>query len=128
MERDEPLSNEALASIAAVMDWLDACAKGRLDDLLDMYEENATLECGCDGPYIYCGRALLGGYWSSRLADSAPLAFTMNNVLPGEDPDCVVLDCLSYEAKPVRIHFRFAPSGKIFGTVCGPIQTCRKAV
>ena len=55
-----------------------------------------------------------------RLAESAPQAFTLNNVLPGEDPDCVVLDCLSHEAKPIRIHFRFAPSGKISGTVCGP--------
>jgi len=128
MERDEPLSNQALDPIAAVMDWLGACAEGRLDDLLDMYEENASLECGCDSPYISCGRAILGGYWSSRLADSAPQAFTLNNVLPGEDPNCVVLDCLSHEAKPIRIHFRFAPSGKISGTVCRPIQACRTAV
>ena len=42
MERDEPLSNEAFDAIAAVMDWLGACAEGRLDDLLDMYDENAT--------------------------------------------------------------------------------------
>jgi hypothetical protein len=91
-----------------------------------MYDENATLECGCDGPYIYCGRATVGGYWSSRLADYQ--AFTLNNVLPGEDPDSVVLDCPSHEAKPIRIHFRFAPSGKISGTVCGPIHAGRKAV
>jgi len=128
MERDEPLSNQALDPIAAVMDWLGACAEGRLDDLLDMYEENASLECGCDGPYIYCGRAILGGYWSSRLADSAPQAFTLNNVLPGEDPNCVVLDCLSHEAnlfesisgsrRPGRFPERFAARFKRAGQQC----------
>ena len=30
--------------LAVVVDWLDACRMGKLDGLLDLYDERATLE------------------------------------------------------------------------------------
>ena len=34
--------------LAIVVDWLDACRLGKIDDLLELYDERATLECGCE--------------------------------------------------------------------------------
>ena len=113
--------------LAVVIDWLDACRARRLNELLDLYDAAATLECGCDRPHIYRGRADLARYWSSRLEAAVPDAFRLTNILPADEPDSAVLDYTSYEGKPVRIYFQFAPSGKIAATVCGPMDQCAKA-
>jgi hypothetical protein len=34
--------------LAVVVDWLDACRLGKLDALLDLSDERATLECNCE--------------------------------------------------------------------------------
>ena len=112
--------------LAVVVDWLDACRARRLDELLDFYDTAATLECGCDGPHIYRGRADLARYWSSRLGAAIPDAFRLTNILPGDEPTSAVLDYSSYEGKPVRVYFQFAPSGKIAATACGPLDDVRK--
>jgi hypothetical protein len=113
--------------LAVVVDWLDACRARRLDRLLDFYDAAATLECGCNGPYIYRGRAELARYWSSRLTAAVPDAFHLTNILPGDEPGSVVLDHTSYQGKPVRMDFQFTPSGKIAATVCGPLDHRSKA-
>jgi hypothetical protein len=103
--------------VAAVIDWLDACKGRRLDDLLDLYDDAATIECACDGE-TYRGRPKLEEYWRSKLADSPPEAFRIHDVLPdGED---VVLDYQSHDGKPLRIRFRFNAAGKIMHTSCSP--------
>jgi hypothetical protein len=119
MARDDP--------IAMVVDWLDACRSRRLSELLDLYDAAATLECGCNGPYIYRGRHELARYWSSRLAAAVPDAFRLTNILPGDEPGSAVLDYTSYEGKPVRMYFQFTPSGKIAAAICGPLDQSSKA-
>ena len=121
------MAKDAFDPVAVVVDWLDACRARRLDALLDFYDAAATLECGCNGPYTYRGRAELSGYWSSRLAASVTDAFRLTNILPGDEPGSVVLDYTSFEGKPVRIWFQFTPSGKIAASVCGPLDQSRKA-
>jgi hypothetical protein len=113
--------------LGAVVDWLDACRARRLDQLLKLYEVGATLECACDGPRAYRGRRAIASYWVDRLDAAVDDAFQLINIVPGEDPNCVVLDYLSYEGKPIRMHFAFAASGRIAATVCAPMVCSRAA-
>jgi hypothetical protein len=116
------MPKDSIDPLAVVVDWLDACRARRLDELLDFYDVAATLECGCTGPSVYRGRAELDRYWSSRLEAPAPTSFRLINILPGDELRSVVLDYMSYEGKPVRIVFQFAPSGKIAAMACGPLD------
>lgn len=114
-------------TLGVVVDWLDACRARRLDKVQALYETEATLECACGGPRIYRGQREITDYWIGRLDTAVADAFQLLNIVPGEDPTCVVLDYLSYEGKPVRVHFKFAPSGKIAASVCAPTLCSRAA-
>ena len=54
--------------IGVVVDWIDACKQRRLDDLLDLYDAMATVEC-CEGG-SFRGRSEMESYWAPRLARS----------------------------------------------------------
>src|SRR6266536_1280005 len=43
-------SPEVFDAIAIVVDWLDACGQRRLLDLLELYDDDATVDCGEGGP------------------------------------------------------------------------------
>ena len=116
------ISRDESDPIATVVDWLDACRSRRIYALLDLYDEAATLECACDGLQSLAGRAALEAYWRPRLAAPSPGSFAMDDVTANTDG--VVLDYLSHESKPVRIHFRFNATGKILHTRCGPLGRC----
>ncbi len=100
-----------------VVDWLDACRSRDLNALLDLYAADARLECSCESGKVHRGRAELDAYWRPRLDSQAPVAFGLEEITP--EADGVVLDYLSYEGKPARIHFSFDQSGKIMQTRCG---------
>jgi FixJ family two-component response regulator len=101
-----------------VIDWLDACRSGQLDALLNLYEERATLRCDCDGVDL-AGRDSLAIYWRSKLESKAASAFTLDDmILTGDE---IQVECQSCKGKPVRIHFRFGPLGKILHTRFGPL-------
>lgn len=104
--------------MAVVVDWLDACRMRNMDALLDLYSQNASLECTCDEANIHTGRAGLESYWRPRLATVSPTAFGMDEIVPAGDG--VVLDYLSFEGKPVRIFFTFDGDGKILQSRCAP--------
>ena len=104
--------------VALVVDWLDACRNRDLATLLDLYAEDATLECQCGETRISEGRAGLESYWKPRLGTLAPTAFGLEEIMPTADG--VVLDYLSHEGKPVRVAFSFTRDGKIRGTHCLP--------
>lgn len=105
--------------VALVVDWLDACRNRDLAMLLDLYADNATLECQCGEAEISQGRAGLESYWRSRLDTLAVTAFGLEEIRPTSDG--VVLDYLSHEGKPVRIAFSFTRDGKIQATHCRPM-------
>ena len=94
--------------IAVVVDWLDACRNRDLEALLELYADDATLECRCDGVKVSEGRAELESYWRPRLDVRAPNAFGLEEISPTADG--VVLDYLSHEGKPVRMAFTFLPT------------------
>jgi len=58
--------------IALVVDWLDACRNRDLATLLDLYADDATLECCCGGVKVSEGRAELESYWRPRLGALVP--------------------------------------------------------
>jgi ketosteroid isomerase-like protein len=104
--------------VALVVDWLDACRNRDLAALLDLYADDATLECRCGGAEAGEGRAELESYWRPRLDSTAPTAFELEEITPtGEG---VVLDYLSHEGKPVRIAFTFSRDARIQRTACVP--------
>ena len=107
--------------LAVVVDWLDACRWGELDALLNLYDERATLECDCERVSL-TGRKWIAAYWAPKLESKAVLAFSLNDM--ALTADGVRLDYQGYEGKPLRMHFRFSPSGKILHTSCGPLGCC----
>ena len=101
-----------------VVDWLAACRSGQLDALLNLYEERATLICDCDGIDLV-GRNSIAIYWKSKLESKSVSAFTLDGmILTGDE---IQVDCQSCKGKPVRVHFRFSPLGRILHTRFGPL-------
>ena len=110
---------EDFDQIALVVDWLDACRNRDLTALLDLYADDATLECGCGEARVSEGRAELESYWRPRLDAVAPTAFELEEILPTAAG--VVLDYLSHEGQPVRIAFTFSRDAKIQRSACLPV-------
>jgi hypothetical protein len=108
---DAEMSNaqDAFDAVGIVVDWIDACKQQRLDALLDLYDDAATIEC-CEGG-AFRGRSAMEWYWRSKLAGPAAGAFEIDALCP--EPDGVSLDYRGYDGKPVRTHFRFNDAGKI---------------
>jgi SnoaL-like protein len=105
--------------MAVVVDWLDCCRSRNLEALLDLFAEDAVLECqcGCECSLI-TGRADLAGYWAPKLANVSPDAFGLEEITPHDDE--VLLDYLSFEGKPVQILFVFDAQGRIARMRCAP--------
>ena len=104
--------------IGVVIDWLDACRQQRLADLLELYADQATLDC-CDGGR-YVGRSGLLRYWPAKLQAATGNAFELHEVLPEED--CVRLDYRDYDGSAVRTRFWFDDVGSITRTRCVPLE------
>ena len=85
-------------AIGVVVDWIDACKQRRLDDLLNLYDATATVEC-CEGG-SFRGRSEMERYWRPRLARSRRGAFEIDALMPDEDG--VTLDYRGYDGVPVR--------------------------
>lgn len=102
-----------------VVDWLDACRSRKLDALLNLYEERATLNCDCDGVNL-AGRISLAVYWKSKVERMADSAFTLGGMIVTGDE--IHVQCRSCKGKPVRIRFRFSSVGKILHTGFSPLS------
>jgi hypothetical protein len=66
------------------------------------------------------GREPLSAYWSGKLQNQLPTAFTLDDLTVTEDG--IWVDYRNNKASLVRAHFRFSPSGKIERTHCGPLD------
>lgn len=104
--------------IAVVVDWLDACRRRDLAALLDLYADDASLECRCDGMQLVHSRAALKAYWQARFDAFSPSAFGLEEITPTADG--VMLDYSGHDGGPVRMVFAFTVDGKIRHTHCGP--------
>lgn len=89
-----------------------------LSGLIELYSDDAMLECACTGRTVYAGLGAIQEYWAPKLRAAAPLAFSL--VKATKDDSRVVADYLSYEAKPVRMFLTFDAMGKITRSECAP--------
>ena len=101
------------------MALLDACRNRDLATLLDLYADDARLECRCGEASESEGRAGLESYWRPRLEGLAPTAFGLQEITPTAAG--VVLDYLSHDGEPVRIAFTFSRDARIHRTACLPV-------
>ena len=101
-----------------MVDWIDACKQRRLDDLLNLYDPWATVEC-CSG-----GRFKVDPRWNDTGSPGWLVRRLMHSRFDAltTDPDGVTLDYLGYDGFPMRTHFRFTSTGKISLTACMPIR------
>ena len=102
-----------------VVDWVDACRKGDLATLLDLYADDAEVECMCDGRHFsYRGRHELETYWGPRLSAFSSAGFGLEEINPA--PDGVDLEYSVAGSLRVHASFRFSEQGKIYSTQCTP--------
>ena len=101
-----------------VVDWVDACRQGDLAMLLDLYADNAELECTCNGNHRYYGRSELEAYWQPRLSTFSSAGFGLEEIHPV--PHGVDLEYSVAGALRIRASFRFSSEGKIRSTICEP--------
>ena len=92
-----------------VIDWLDACRGRRLEDLLSLYADQATLDCCSGGRFV--GQAGPLCYWQAKLSGAIEAAFELDEVHP--EPECVRLDYRDYNGSAVRTKFWFHAEGSI---------------
>lgn len=101
-------------AMAAAVDWLDAYRAANLDTILGLYDDDASIECGCGGQTVLIGKAALRHYWLQRFAENSPLE--LDDIQPAGDG--IVLAYQTREGL-VRVVFSFNAAGKIANTHCG---------
>jgi ketosteroid isomerase-like protein len=101
--------------MASAVDWLDAYRAGDIDTILELYSDEAVLNCGCGGMKTIAGKIGLRTYWFDRLRSYPASALT--NLHPSEDGATI-----SYVTRTglVRAVLIFDANGKIVWQACGP--------
>jgi len=99
--------------MAAAIDWLDAYRAASLS-IVDMYADDASLDCRCDGQKVLLGRGSITEYWKLRFIDKP--AYELEDLQ--FDGDGIVV---SYRAPKgiVRAILNFEANGKIKRSRCG---------
>lgn len=105
-------------TMGLVVDWLDACRRGDLAALLDLYADDAGLECRCDGTHLYRGRGEIEAYWAPRLGGFSAAGFGLEEIDPA--PHGVELEYSIAGSLRIRAVFGFSAGGKISRMVCEP--------
>jgi len=102
-------------AMAAATDWLDAYRARNIHAMLDMYADNAVVECGCGGTKIITGGDALRTYWEQRLKDYP--ASESDSLHPLGDGATI-----SYVTRTgvVSAILEFDKEGRIAALRCGP--------
>lgn len=104
--------------IGVVVDWLDACRARHLSALIDLYDDEAIVDC-CQGG-TFRGPLGVERYWRPKLAHTAAGAFEVDALFP--DADRICLDYRDFDGTAVRTYFAFTEAGKIRHTACELIR------
>jgi hypothetical protein len=101
--------------MAAAIDWLDTYRAASLS-IVDLYADDAALECGCDGQKVLYGRKAITEYWRQRFLEK-PAGELVD--LRMDASEIVV----TYKAAEgvVEASLRFDDAGRIARSDCGPI-------
>jgi ketosteroid isomerase-like protein len=73
-------AQDSFDAIGVVVDWIDACKARRLDLLLDLYDDAATIECCEDGRFR--GRAEVERYWRPKFERPTSRTFEIDALMP----------------------------------------------
>jgi hypothetical protein len=103
-------------ALAVAVDWLDAYRAAKLDVMLDLYDDDASVECGCGGQTVLVGKAALKQYWLKCFSENAEIPLELDDIQPTGDGVA-----LAYHSNAglVRVVFSFNATGKIARTHCG---------
>jgi len=101
-----------------VVDWVDACRSGDLATLLELYADDAEVECTCNGTRLYRGRRELETYWGPKLNAFSSAGFGLEEIHPAQNG--VDLEYSVAGELRIRASFRFSTEGKIYSTLCEP--------
>jgi hypothetical protein len=101
--------------MASAVDWLDAYRAGDIDSILEMYADDAVINCGCGGLKTITGAEAIRAYWVARLRDYP--ASGLDNLQPSEDGPMI-----SYVSRDGVINaiLSFDRAGRIASFTCGP--------
>jgi len=107
--------------MAVAIDWLEAYRTEDIEALLDLYDEEASLECGCGGQKIVVGREAIRAYWQLRFSEKPHSAFEeFTPIHRGVH--------FSYRMRNgvVKVLLYYNDYGKIERSRCGPVLTLVK--
>ncbi len=101
--------------MAVAIDWLEAYRAEDMEALLDLYDEGASLECGCGGRKIVVGREAIRAYWQLRFSEKPSSEFEEFAPLHRGIH-------FSYRIKSgvVKVLLDYNDDGKIERSRCGP--------
>jgi hypothetical protein len=104
-------------AMATAVDWLDAYRVGEIEGILQMFSEDAAVECRCGGMTTIIGKEGLRAYWKRRLQDYP--ASDLDDVQPSNDGAAI-----SYHARDgvVGAMLEFNPAGQITLMRCGDLK------
>lgn len=103
-----------------IVDWVDACRKGDLPALLELYAEDGAVECSCNGTQLYRGRGELEAYWRPQLSTFSSAGFGLEEIHPAQNG--IDLEYSVAGALRVRASFCFSADGKIHRMLCEPAR------
>lgn len=108
--------------MSVMVDWLDHYRDQDLPALLDLYEEDARITCGCSGK-MAAGKREIERYWRERM--DKQIATELLDLRP--DGNDIVIAYRAGE-ESVEARFSFSSAGRIANCRCGPIDdACRTA-
>ncbi|QIO34342.1 nuclear transport factor 2 family protein [Bradyrhizobium sp. 1(2017)] len=102
-------------AMAAAVDWLDAYRAGDVENILQMYAEDAVILCGCGGMKTITGSEGRRAYWVDRMVEYP--ASRLDNLQQASEGALI-----SYLARDglVSAVLRFNAAGQISAQTCGP--------
>lgn len=106
--------------MAEAIDWLDAYRASDIS-IVDMYADDAALECDCAGSAAFAGRDAIRDYWQQRFLFT-PAGELVNLYMEGS---AVALSYRAF-AETVLAVLTFNDDGKIVRSTCGPLGARRQ--
>jgi hypothetical protein len=103
--------------MGVAIDWLDAYRAGDLF-IVDLYADDASLQCHCGGEKELRGTDAITAYWRHRLVEN-PAGDLIDLQWDGSD---VVLD-FRVPGGIVQAMLTFDADGSLLRSRCGPLQS-----
>jgi hypothetical protein len=61
---------DAMDAMVVATAWLEAYRRAELTKMIDLHDDDASLECACSGRKIIVGKPAIAAYWRQRFADT----------------------------------------------------------